>query len=231
MRLLAVIVLWVGAVGCDSPRRGTPAVASDTATPAVALQPESALAALTPPFDSTGASAPQFEIGLWPGEGIPVIVAATDRLVLRKSPRVDAPLTDRIAVASNARITYDSTRFQTITPARLLATAAASITGRDLGDISFLSRERYYSTAFRDTTIAVSATTTIEYLQPRAEGTCFVRVEGRVIDANPCPTLDESRFQVDGEPTTRWWIHARSTSASGWLPVGEGTARVASRTF
>ena len=47
---------------------------------------------------------------------------------------------------------------------------------------------------------------TFEYLQYRAEGTCFIRIERRVIDAD-CPAYMKSMFKVEIEPKTELWIH------------------------
>lgn len=175
--------------------------------------------------------APIFTVGLWPGEGIPVIAAARDTLPLLRSPAAAAAVAGTLEVHAGQELTYDSTRVQTIAPATVRVTDSAELHGRFLGELQLLSREAYYSTAFPDTTITLAPGTTVEYLQPRAEGTCFVRVGDAILDADPCPTLDTTRFAVAGEPQTSWWVFARGDSASGWLLVSDSTAEVVRRKF
>ena len=177
-------------------------------------------------------TAPAFEVGLWPGEGIPVITAVRGGLPLRQSPSSDAAAEGVLGVAPGARITYDSTRLQTIAPATVrIADGGAVVHGRFLGALRSLSRDRYYSDAPRDTTIDLAPSMRFEYLQPRAEGTCFVRIDASVIEADPCPTHDTASFAVSGEPELRWWIFVTSDSASGWLLVSDSTAKVVRREF
>jgi hypothetical protein len=189
-----------------------------------------------PAADSVGQhpeaqSAPSFEVGLWPGEGIPVIAAARGALTLLQSPSPDAAVAGTLSVGTGSRITYDSTRLRTIVPAVVKATDGAMVRGRFLGALRSLSRDRYYSSAFPDTTISVGTRSRIEYLQRRAEGSCFVRIDGAVLEANPCPVLDSADFAVAGEPELRWWIFARGDSAAGWLLLSDTTAKVVRREF
>jgi hypothetical protein len=174
---------------------------------------------------------PAFEIALWPGEGIPVIVAVRSELPLMRAPSPDASNAGPLGAAAGSRIDYDSTRLQTVSPAEVTVTDSAVVRGRFLGATHLLSRDRYYSDAFRDTTIALARNDRFEYLQPRAEGSCFVRIDSSVIEANPCPTHDSAGFAVSGEPVLRWWIFARGDSASGWLLVSDSTAQVVRREF
>lgn len=174
---------------------------------------------------------PLFEVELWPGEGIPIITAVRDTLPLLRSPSPGAANTGSLKVPRGSRITYDSTRVQTIAPAMVRATDSAVVRGRYLGAMRLLSRDRYYSDAIHDTTIALAPSERLEYLQPRAEGSCFVRIDGSVVEANPCPTFDSERFAVSGEPELRWWVFAAGDSTDGWLLVSDSTARVDGRDF
>jgi hypothetical protein len=45
--------------------------------------------------------------------------------------------------------------------------------------------------------VGVRASESIEYLQYRAEGTCFVRIADAVIDASPCPTEKKGEFRLE----------------------------------
>lgn len=177
-------------------------------------------------------SSPSFEIGLWPGEGTPVIAAVRGGLPLMRSPSDAAAVTGTLHTDAGGRVAYDSTRFQTIAPATVRVTgSSAAVHGRFLGAVRSLSRDRYYSDAFRDTTIDVAPSQHFQFLQPRAEGSCFVRIDGSVIEADPCPSHDAASFAVSGEPALRWWIFVAGDSASGWLLVSDSTAKVVRREF
>lgn len=174
---------------------------------------------------------PTFEVGLWPGEGRPVVHAIRATLSLLHAPFEGAPIVGVLPTRPGEQLVYDSTRFQTITPSDSRPIKATSIHGRNLGPLRYLPREKYYSGSFRDTTIEIAPADTLEYLQYRAEGTCFVRVRARVIDADPCPVFDTTAFAPPGEPRTLWWIYVRGTNTSGWLLLTDSTAKVVDRTF
>lgn len=72
----------------------------------------------------------------------------------------------------------------------------------------------------------------VEFLQYRAEGTCFVRSAGRTIDADPCPSERKSDFRLEVASVTETWIHlVVSGKAAGWLRVTNATARIVAREF
>ena len=72
----------------------------------------------------------------------------------------------------------------------------------------------------------------IEYLQYRAEGTCFVRLSGVVIDADPCPINDKAMFRLETEPKIEWWIHVVLPDNSvGWLLVTDSRVKLVDREF
>lgn len=172
-----------------------------------------------------------FTVELWPGEGIPVIVAQRPSLALRRSPSLASVPTDTLAVSAGTRLTFDSTRFETLAAGLLTTAAALVVTGRDLGAIDHLTRDDYYRAEFPSVDELVPARASIEYLQDRAEGTCFVRLSGRVIDARVCPSLHE-HVTIEREPLTRWWTFVRNDGgAAGWLIVSDSTAQVVRREF
>ena len=71
----------------------------------------------------------------------------------------------------------------------------------------------------------VSAGDTFDYLQYRSEGTCFVRVAGKTMDAELCPT-ERKEFRLDARPTTEWWIHLTvNGKPAGWLLVTDATVK------
>jgi len=174
---------------------------------------------------------PVFESGIWPGEGIPVVTATSDSLVLRRAPRLGAEIVARLTVQPGTELPYDSTRFQTIVPGELTVRAVATLHGRWFGNITYLPRSRYYSNQGRDTSIVIEPGADIQYLQYRAEGTCFVRLNGHIIDAGYCPTVDTAAYRLERQPVTHWWIYVRAPGGSGWLRLEETVAAVVDRRF
>ena len=177
-------------------------------------------------------SAPEatFEVDLSPGEGRPVFEAVAQQLRLRELPSDSSKPVETMRVQRKQRLTFDDTRYRTMKPGRFLVLASTSLTGRTLGDVRRLSRSDYYSGKFGPASVTVKAGDSIEYLQYRAEGTCFVRSAGSVIDADPCPTEKDAAFRLEARPVVEWWIHlVVDGKARGWLLVTDATARVADR--
>ena len=173
-----------------------------------------------------------FESGLWPGEGRPVFEAATTSLPMHEAASTSSRLVGRVSLGLGSRLDFDSTWFRTVVPGQFLAQASTTIRGRLLGTIRSLSRDDYYSRSFGDTVLHISEGDTIEYLQYRAEGTCFVRMNGKVIDAQPCPNVQRSEFQLAREPALEWWIRVKiPDSRPGWVLVSDTTVTLVSRTF
>ena len=180
--------------------------------------------------DST--SAVQFAVDLWPGEGIPVIEARRAVLLLRAAPDSSAIVVDSLSGRVGQRIAFDSTRFQTLRSGELRVVTPLRVAGRDLGEITHLTRDRYYHAPAPDVALTVVPPGTIEFLQYRAEGTCFVRIEKRVIDAQPCPGFGKESVEVVRQPVTQWWILVQGQRrTSGWLLVSDSTAKAVGREF
>ena len=172
-----------------------------------------------------------FALALWPGEGIPEFDAVGNPLVLRQDASVEAPVRDTMYPAAGARLRYDSTRNVTVTPARIVVLRADTISGRDFGAVTSLSRESYHATV-PTVDVAVDVTSAVELLQHRAEGACFVRVSRQVIEASPCPLFDVGAFRPAGEPVTAWWIFlSGDQDGGGWVLVSDSTIRLAGRRF
>ncbi|MEW5914923.1 MAG: hypothetical protein AB1762_00900 [Gemmatimonadota bacterium] len=203
-------------LGCESRQRGD--------TPELADTP-SAIDSGAAPVDE-----PVFEIALWPGEGIPVLEGVADTLTLRAEPLVRSAAIATLVGMRGAGVTYDSTRYQTIVPVRAIAQDSVLFRGRDFGAVRLLLREQYTANV-PTRVVSVGAGATIDYLQARAEGTCFVRLDSTVLEAEQCVVLDRSRFAVQGQPETRWWVHVTRNDGAGWLLISDSTVRVVRRTF
>ena len=173
----------------------------------------------------------QFSVDVWPGEGIPVIETKRAVLRLRAAPDPESPVVDSIHGRVGQRLLFDSTRVQTIRSGSLRAVQPLRVVGRDMGESSHLTLARYYASD-QAVSIPVLAPGTIEYLQYRAEGTCFVRINRRVIDAEPCPGWGRESVELVAHPATRWWIRVRGQGGShGWLLVSDSTAQSVRREF
>lgn len=175
------------------------------------------------------AAAAVFESELWPGEGIPVFEAVATQLSLHEQPLRSSQIVRRLAVKPKQRVSFDQTRYRTIKPGTLTVLAPTSIKGRLLADVVRLSTSDYYSSKFPAVAVDVDTGDTVELLQYRAEGTCFVRVAGKTIDAALCPT-HVGQFRSNVDPIVEWWIHVTITGKpAGWLLVTDKTVRVADR--
>jgi hypothetical protein len=72
----------------------------------------------------------------------------------------------------------------------------------------------------------------IDYLQYRAEGTCFIRIADQVVDADPCPAQDDRTFRVVNQPATEWWIRVvLNRDPVGWVMVDEKTVKRSGRSY
>jgi hypothetical protein len=223
--LLAGPALLALLAACGTDRNSTPESA-DSSTPVSA--PSSAAAAAEP----VGERATGFAIDLWPGEGIPVIQARRAILLLQATTDPNSAVVDSLVGDVGARIPFDSTRYVTLEPGLIRVTSPLQLTGRNLGAVQHLSRERYHSKEPPQIADSMAPPATIVYLQDRAEGTCFVRVGQRVIDADPCPALGQGNVRVERRPITSWWIGVRGQGGRfGWVVVSDTTAQSVQREF
>jgi hypothetical protein len=173
-----------------------------------------------------------FEVDLWPGEGVPIFEAAAPQLRLYEQPSTSSSLKDTAKVRRGQRLSFDETRFRTTKPGQFLVLTSTTVVGRTVGAVGRVSRPDYYSGKFGSARVAVKAGDRIEYLQYRAEGTCFVRSGGSVIEADPCPTGKPAEFRLEAKPVTEWWIQViQDGKPRGWLLITDATAKVVARTF
>jgi hypothetical protein len=212
LRRAAAVLLALA--GCDAP----PEPAPPPPPPAIEQ----------PPATST----PVFAIGLWPGEGRPEFDATGAALPLRIAPLPESPSPDTLRPTAGQRIAYDSTSYQTIGAAAITVLRADTIRGRDFGAISVLSRAAYDAGAVPSVRVPVDPGSRVELLQHRAEGGCFVRIEERVLEADPCPLFDVGAFRPEAEPRTAWWIFIGDAARrQGWVLVTDSTVVLAGRRF
>jgi hypothetical protein len=168
-----------------------------------------------------GPVGPVFEIELWPEEGRPVFESTGASLALREEPNRAAAVRQEVDLPAGTPIDFLSTRYQTWVPGRIEVLEASTIVGRDMGDVRYLTRDEYYLGGFPRSEWSVLPGDTVEYLQYRAEGTCFVRVREVVVDAERCPAFLQESFRVLEDPETEWWIEVEIGDSGGWLRVDE----------
>jgi len=173
-----------------------------------------------------------FEIELWPGEGRPQFQAMANELAIHETPSASGRIVRRLSVAAGQDVAFDETRYRTTESGQLQVLAATRITGRVFGLIRSLTRNAYYTGSFPRQEIACKQGDAIEYLQYRAEGTCFVRVGDQVVDADPCPAQDNRTFRVVSQPMTEWWIRVILDRVPvGWVMVDGKAVKQSGRTF
>jgi len=177
-------------------------------------------------------TAPELVVCLWPGEGIPHFLPKGPPLTIYESPSLQATVVRRMEQPVRGQeLGYEETRFHTTAPGRLLALSSIPFEGRNMGDLRFLTRDDYYSGPFQRSESEIPAGDTIQFLQHRAEGSCFVRIGEDVWDADLCWSRQEKMFDRLEEATTEWWIRiTEGGTPLGWLLVEEATLEIR-RTF
>lgn len=189
----------------------------------------SVLAVLTLLAQAPGAL---FEIELWPGEGRPQFQAITNELVIREAPSTSARIVRGLPVLGGQDIAFDESLYRTLEAGHVEVMATTMLTGRMLGTTRHLSSDAYYKGEFPIQTLDFKKGDMINYLQYRAEGTCFMQVAGQVMDADPCPTEDDGIFRVDSPPKTEWWIRIIKDGVPvGWVMVDDKSIKQSGRQF
>jgi len=172
-----------------------------------------------------------FETDFFPGEGRPVFEASANELSLHELPSTASRVAKTITVLPTQRLSYDDSRYQTIRAGRIRVLLPAYIEGRLIGNVTRLSRDKYYSENLSAAKTELKPGKMVEYLQDRAEGSCLVRVDGRIIDASPCPSIDTAHFRVVAAPLNEGWIHIVSGNFPGWLLISEQSVALVDREF
>jgi hypothetical protein len=144
---------------------------------------------------------------------VPLPLRASDTLVLREAPLPSAAVARTMPVHRGTPILFDFTRFQTLEPGQFRVLVDTVVVGRNLGPARYLARSDYYSGRFPREHRRITAAGTMEYLQYRAEGTCFVRMGGAVFEAEPSPLVQQALFELANEMTS--WA---------FLPIAAGAA-------
>ncbi|NKB82656.1 MAG: hypothetical protein GKS05_12375 [Nitrospirales bacterium] len=139
-------------------------------------------------------------------------------------------------VKKGGEIPYSETRFRTIHPGIVTTTTSGHLFGRPLGTTSYLSIEQYYAPEPVWQDLPYKANESFEYLQDRAEGTCFIRWKGMIVEIESCPWLGLSQamdFDLLEEPVTEWWVRVTDDNNQplGWLLIEEESVKFLPRTL
>jgi hypothetical protein len=171
-----------------------------------------------------------FDCDVWPGEGVPRFASRGLTLVLQQDPDAASPVAHRLRLAPGVELTYDQTRYRTVTAGRLTALEASRVSGRSFGADSHVTRASYYSPR-PTTSLNIARGTTIELLQYRAEGSCFLRVAEQIFEADECPSPGPL-FEQSREPAVQHWLHlVRSGKPVGWLLIDDKMVRRLARAY
>jgi len=167
-----------------------------------------------------------FDSELWPGEGKPTFFSKTNTLILYKEPTTKSPVMKKFMSVKGEKIDFDMTRYRNMRPGTIKINKSATLTGKNLGPISYLSRSEYYSGKISRKNYTFKKGDSFEYLQYRAEGSCFVRWKGNVYSIEYCPWVDaeNTQFSIEKEPVNEWWIRVtKGHNPMGWLLIDKGT--------
>ena len=161
-----------------------------------------------------------FESALFPGEGPIRVRASGDEMVLRKAPMAYAGIADTIRIAQGEIIKVSNARFRTVVPGLFLVSDDCSIDGKRYGRVFYLSRLDYYRGGGKWETFRFSKRDTIEYLQYRAEGSAFLRMDGIVIKAELL-TPESVALREIRSPQLELWIEVEDkyNDPLGWFQM------------
>lgn len=177
----------------------------------------------------SSATASAFESELLEGEGPSNFTAKKSPLTFYKEPSKTAPSFVTGIIKKGQEINYDQTRLITIKPGLVKANKSGQMEGRSLGDITYLSKELYYSDV-PTRTVSYKKGDTFEYLHYRAEGECIIRKNKEVFEIDACPWIgapEESDLKQASKPITEEWIRVIKTDGSpiGWLVIDKETIK------
>lgn len=163
-----------------------------------------------------------FESSMTPEEGVPHYETLAGAIELYAEPNAAAMLAGRVSPPAGTRFESAEARFRTLEPAPVTLKVPLRARGRSFGCIGLLTREAYYRSEQPSADMNLPAGTAFEYLQYRAEGTCFVRIDGAVLDTDDlCPTVDRELFEMPAEPATELWIRTTLDGVTGWVRIDE----------
>ena len=171
-----------------------------------------------------------FECDIWPGEGRPRL-RATGPLDIHATPARESA-SSRLSVSTSTDLTFDRVVTRTTTAVPVTVLQPTSMSGTRFGPVARVMRDDYYGNRASRGHVNVTAENRIEYLQYRAEGECFVRVDGVVWAVEDCPTRFKDTYAVQGEPVVEFWARiVQQAGPAGWVLVDGQQVKVIGRAF
>ena len=152
------------------------------------------------------------------------------RWFLRKAPMAYAGIADTIWIAQGEIIKWSNARFRTVVPGLFLVSEDCSIDGSRYGRVFYLSRTDYYRGSGKWETFRFSKRDTIEYLQYRAEGSAFLRMDGVVINAE-LGTPESAALREIRSPQLELWIEVEDKDGKpiGWFRLEDDYVQLQTR--
>lgn len=166
-----------------------------------------------------------FETDLMPGEGKPVIVAKME-LKLREKPSTDSLLVKGITIPKGQRINFIETIYRTKKSGLAKVHTSFSSPARTYGTVDSLSRNDYYFKG-KQISIDLKEGDTIEYLQERAEGSCFIRYNGEIMAFDLLVYEFNNKLEIIREPETELWVRVidGNKKSLGWMLLDANTVK------
>jgi hypothetical protein len=171
---------------------------------------------------------PILVLELWPGEGRPHFESTGAALTLYSKPDTDSQAALTYRPQAGRRIQWDKTEYQTKTSMTVKVVRDTTLTASSFGDIKRLTAAMYYHQNRKTEVLRLKAGEEFEYLQDRAEGACFIKIEKTVYDVEE----RNDAFKLNGQPTNEWWIRiTENRKPLGWLLIDGAPVKHLRRTF
>jgi hypothetical protein len=170
-----------------------------------------------------------FSVDISPGEGKPILRSKGRPLSFHEQPSLDSKSVKEVRFKKGDLVPFERDRVVTTRSGSVEVKAEVALTVRNFGKTDSISVDTYYS-EIKAAPLLIKAKESVEYLQDRAEGSCFLRVYGNTVEAEECPGMQATRaaaskLVVKTRPQTQWWIFVPSAGGGvgGWTTVSDAS--------